>query len=535
MYTPRKPTSPSSPLRECPSPYLAPTKESLQRFAMKREQWRSRPRPKLRPFPETKKELVPLELPKTPDRPTKPQKPEPVRETHKERLIAFYKRHNPSKLDSVDTTLAKYKGKETEMWAQLHQKYRKYNIVDADGPTCFLTFSNGATVHIQTAQTQTPYASRNFVELCRTEKYKDVPVHRVVANFCVQTGDTTTGDGTGGRSIFPASCKGPVTDLWGQFSEKNLLKHELGVVSMANRGKVEENGSQFFVALKDLPNLNGKHVVFGRVIHGLDAILAMGQRETDEKQRPVEPLRIVDCGVLSESKAALVVESSISNEKATAPVAFGSSNTPSFSGQVPKSLFGSKSNESETFKCDGAFGGGAPFGSSVSFASLAQAPTFGDGTTKANTTYFSSMAKPLGTTAEVKPTPSLFGQTSASGSSGFSFSALAKSSNSTSSVNPFGSTLADTHPQFSGFGSGLVSGRITTLDSESSQPSACGSSKTLEFTTRTPTFGEVRRTESFGSSSSESSEGDSGSPFAGLNVPTTDSTFDLSGLSIGNG
>jgi len=151
-----------------------------------------------------------------------------------------------------------------------------------------------------------PKTSENFRALCTGEKglsplsdrplyYKTSIIHRSIANFMIQGGDFTKRNGTGGESIYG----GPFTD--------EDLTHPLdseGLLCMANRGP-NTNGSQFFITLRACPHLNGKHVVFGRVIRGFDDVVSkIAQVSTDEKDRPAVPVIIFNCGELELRKKA---------------------------------------------------------------------------------------------------------------------------------------------------------------------------------------------------------------------------------------
>jgi peptidyl-prolyl cis-trans isomerase B (cyclophilin B) len=109
-----------------------------------------------------------------------------------------------------------------------------------------------------------PKTVNNFVFLAGEGFYDGVIFHRVIANFVVQGGDPT-GTGSGGPGYrFEDEVKG------------NPLKHETGVISMANAGP-NTNGSQFFVTHSPQPHLNGRHTVFGKVVEGMDVVHAVHQ------------------------------------------------------------------------------------------------------------------------------------------------------------------------------------------------------------------------------------------------------------------
>ncbi|KQK24219.1 peptidyl-prolyl cis-trans isomerase [Brachypodium distachyon] len=146
---------------------------------------------------------------------------------------------------------------------------------------------------------EVPKTAENFRALCTGEKgvsksgkplhYKGSTFHRVIPGHICQGGDFTRGNGTGGESIYGD-----------KFPDENFCQkhqHEEAAVSMVNAGP-NTNGSQFFICCKDAHWLDGKHVVFGRVVDGMEVVKTI-ESVGCSSGATSKVVKIADCGQVS--------------------------------------------------------------------------------------------------------------------------------------------------------------------------------------------------------------------------------------------
>lgn len=144
--------------------------------------------------------------------------------------------------------------------------------------------TNKGTIVLELYGDKTPQTAGNFAKLAGEGFYNGTKFHRVIDGFMIQGGDPLTKDdsqqavwGTGGPGY--------------TFADEIVpgLSNVTGTISMANAGP-NTNGSQFFINVADNTFLDGKHAVFGRVVEGMDVVMALSQVERNQRDVPLEAI-----------------------------------------------------------------------------------------------------------------------------------------------------------------------------------------------------------------------------------------------------
>ena len=141
-----------------------------------------------------------------------------------------------------------------------------------------------------------PITAGNFVRLAESEFYDGLHFHRVIDQFMIQFGCPHSRDSESPRAGTGESPHGTIED---EFPEQGKFSNEPGTLSMANTGRPNSGGCQFFINTAHNAHLDwfspgpSKHPVFGKVIDGMDVVKAIGECETGAQDRPASPIKTI--------------------------------------------------------------------------------------------------------------------------------------------------------------------------------------------------------------------------------------------------
>lgn len=160
------------------------------------------------------------------------------------------------------------------------EKPESKNMQVEKNPIVTIEMEGGGTIKVELEPNVAPNTVANFVSLVEDQYYDGLTFHRVIPSFMIQGGDPD-GNGTGG----------PGYSIAGEFSTndfENNIKHERGVISMARSQDPNSAGSQFFIMVADVSQLDGDYAAFGKVTEGMDVVDQIVSVERDAVDKPLE-------------------------------------------------------------------------------------------------------------------------------------------------------------------------------------------------------------------------------------------------------
>jgi cyclophilin family peptidyl-prolyl cis-trans isomerase len=171
-----------------------------------------------------------------------------------------------------------------ELWKK-EQELRAAEAEADDLPRVRLKTTKGDIV-LELFENEAPGTVGNFISLVENGFYNDLTFHRVLPGFMAQ-GGCPNGDGSGG----------PGYNIKSEYGKENARMHFRGSLSMANTGRPNSGGSQFFITFQPTPPLNNRHTVFGRVIEGMDVVDSLTRIDPESDDPQPEPDKIIEATV----------------------------------------------------------------------------------------------------------------------------------------------------------------------------------------------------------------------------------------------
>ena len=159
--------------------------------------------------------------------------------------------------------------------------------------TCETTLG---TFEVELLLEEMPITAQNWIDLAKSGFYDGLHFHRVISGFMCQFGCPHSRDPQSGRAGTGGPPHGTIQD---EHPDEHRFSNEPGTLSMANTGRPNSGGSQFFINTASNAYLDyfspgpSKHPVFGRVVSGMDVIQKIESTPTDGSDRPVTPVEMV--------------------------------------------------------------------------------------------------------------------------------------------------------------------------------------------------------------------------------------------------
>lgn len=146
-----------------------------------------------------------------------------------------------------------------------------------------IEMEDGGKIMLELYPEYAPETVENFLSLVKEGFYDGLTFHRVISGFMIQGGDPE-GTGMGGSE----------KKIKGEFSangfNKNTLKHQRGVISMARSQDMDSASSQFFIVHQDASYLDGQYAAFGKVIEGMEVVDKIAAVPTGANNKPIQPV-----------------------------------------------------------------------------------------------------------------------------------------------------------------------------------------------------------------------------------------------------
>ena len=173
-----------------------------------------------------------------------------------------------------------------------------YIYLRAPSPIYAIINTTKGSFEIELFPSSAPKTVANFVSLAKSGFYDNLVWHRIEPNFVIQTGDPSTRNGGGNRSLWGTQGSNTTVPL----EIDPSLHNDVGYLGMARGNDPNSGTSQFYINLTNNTSLDGRYTVFGKVISGMSAVQAIGSVPVEpvgSQHEPVTPIYVISITILS--------------------------------------------------------------------------------------------------------------------------------------------------------------------------------------------------------------------------------------------